>query len=111
MSRKPSFAEPNLAAMIAAVIGSICGLFALGIAPALITGNPRFLAAVPTLNVICFFLCGVFGWLLGGQLGPRLEGLFGEKNGYIIGGILSGLLPVLAVIAFGWYMAMHPANP
>jgi len=110
MSRRPSIAEANLAALIAAVIGSIGGLFALGIAPAIITGNPQFLASVPTLNVISFFVCGVIGWLLGGQLGPRLETPFGEKNGYIVGGIIGGLLPVTGVAAFGWFMAtIQPA--
>jgi hypothetical protein len=110
MSRKPPVGEANLAALIAAVIGSIGGLFALGLIPAIVSRNPQFLALAPKMNVISFFLCGVIGWFLGGQLGPRLQGASGEKNGCIIGGIIGGLVPVLSIAAFGWYLATHPAS-
>lgn len=110
MSRKPPFGESNLAALIAAVIGSIGGLFALGLIPAILARNPQFLAVAPKMNVISFFLCGALGWFLGGQLGPRLENVFGEKNGYIAGGILGGLIPVLCIAAIGWYLATQPAS-
>lgn len=109
MSHKPPFGEANLAALIAAVVGSIGGLFALGLVPAIVARNPQFLAATPTMNVICFFLCGVMGWFLGGQLGPRLHGLFGEKHGHIVGGVIGGLLPVLGIAAIGWYLTTQPA--
>jgi len=111
MPHKPSIGEANLSALIAAVIGSIGGLFALGIAPAIIARNPQWIAQFPKLNVISFLLCGAVGWFLGGQIGPRLEPILGEKTGYIVGGIVGGLVPVLAVVAFGWYMATNPANP
>lgn len=107
MFRRPSIGEANLAALVAAVIGCIGGLFALGIAPTLITKNIQFLAATPMLNVISFFLCGVVAWFIGGQIGPRLQGLFGEQGGLITGGILGGLIPVSSMIAAGWYLATH----
>lgn len=107
MSRRPSISEANLGALVAAVIASIGGLFALGIAPAIIARDPRWLAQFPKLNVISFFLCGVAGWLLGGQIGPRLERFFGEKNGNIVGGIIGGLLPVAVMVGMGWYLVTH----
>ena len=109
MSRKPPLGEANLAALVAAVTGSIGGLFALGLIPAIIARNPQFLAVAPTMNVISFFVCGAIGWFLGGQLGPRLEVAFGVKNGHIAGGIIGGLIPVLSVAAIGWYLATLPA--
>jgi len=107
MSRRPPIGEANLAALIAAVIGCIGGLFALGIAPSIITKNMQFLAATPSLNVISFFLCGLVGWFFGGQIGPRLQGLFGEQGGLVTGGIIGGLIPVGAMIGAGWYLATH----
>ena len=109
MSRKPPFGEANLSALIASVVGSIGGLFALGLVPAIISRNPQFLAVAPTMNVISFFLCGGIGWFLGGQLGPRLQEPFGEKNGFIAGGIMGGFMPVLTVAGLGWYLATLPA--
>jgi len=107
MSHKPPIGEPNHAALIAAIIGSIGGLFALGIAPSILSHYPRWLARFPKLNVISFFLCGVAGWYLGGQLGPRLEALLGQQKGHIAGGITSGLLPVAGVAGLGWYLVTH----
>ena len=109
MTRKPPFGEANLAALIAAVLGSIAGLFALGLIPAILARNPHFLAAAPTLNVVSFFLCGGAGWVLGGQIGPRLVEPFGEKRGFIAGGIIGGVIPVMAIAAAGWYLATQPA--
>jgi len=101
--------EANLAALIAAVIGSIGGLFALGLIPAIIARNPQFLAAAPTMSVFSFFICGGIGWFLGGQIGPRLEGTFGIKRGNTVGGIIGGGIPVMTIAAIGWYLATQPA--
>ena len=109
MLRKPPFGEANVSALIASVIGSIGGLFALGLVPATITRNPQFLVAAPTMNVISFLLCGAIGWIIGGQIGPRLPALVGEKHGHILGGIIGGLIPVLTIAAIGWYLATQPA--
>lgn len=107
MARKPPIGEANLAALIAAVIGSIGNLFALGIPYAFLTHKAENLFVAPILNVICFFAGGVVAWFIGGQLGPRFEPLFGEKNGYLVGGIIGGLLPVAAVGTWGWYLVTH----
>ena len=109
MLHKPSLGEANLSALIASVIGSIGGLFALGLIPAIIARNPEFLAVAPKMNILSFFICGGAGWLLGGQIGPRIVGPLTEKNGWIVGGIIGGLLPVSGVALMGWYLASQPA--
>jgi hypothetical protein len=109
MMPKPTLGQANLAALIGMVIGSILGLFALGLVPAIITRQPGFLAIAPKLNIISFFICGGVGWVLGGQIGPRIYHLFGPKNAHIIGGVIGGLAPVIAVAAIGWYLATQPA--
>jgi len=107
MTRRPPIGEANLAALIAAVIGCIGGLFALGVAPSIITGNVQFLAAYPVFNVVSFFLTGIVSWLLGGQIGPRLQRFFGEQGGLITGGIIGGLIPVAGMIGTGLYLSTH----
>lgn len=109
MTRKPTFGQANLAALIALALGSILGLFALGSIPAVVSGDVQYLAVAPTMNIISFFACGAVGWILGGQLGPILEGPLGTRNGQIVGGILGALVPVLIVAGYGWYLATQPA--
>lgn len=107
MPTRPPIGEANLAALIAAVIGCIGGLFALGIAPSIITGNIQFLAAYPVFNVVSFFLSGIIGWFMGGQIGPRLQRWFGNQGGLITGGIIGGIIPVAGMIGAGWYLSTH----
>jgi len=109
MTHKPTFGQPNLAALIALAIGSILGLFALGSIPAVVAREPQFLAVAPTMNIISFFVCGIVGWLVGGQIGPRLEKPLGPRNGQITGGIIGGLVPAAIVAGYGWYLATQPA--
>lgn len=103
MKPGPSIGEANLSALIGAASGSIGGLFALGLAPAILYSSPEWLMRWPKLNLFSFCLCGAAGWLIAGQIGPRLQGMLGERNGLIAGGIVGGLLPVCGVVAFGWY--------
>ena len=101
-SRRPPIGEANLAALIAGVIGSIGGLFALGLVPAILYRAPEWLVRWPKHNLFSFFLCGSVAWLLGGQIGPRLQRLFGVQNGHIVGGIIGGIIPVAGIVTFGW---------
>ena len=64
---------------------------------------PEWLVRWPKLNLFSFFLSGTLAWLIGGQVGPQLQRLLGEKNGYIAGGIIGGMIPVAALVALGWY--------
>ncbi len=109
MINKPSFGQANLAALIALAVGSILGLFALGSIAAIVAREPQWLAVAPKANIFSFFVCGAVGWLLGGQIGPRLEKLLGLRNGHIVGGIVGGLVPVAIVAGYGWYLATQPA--
>lgn len=105
MFRRPTIGEANLAALIGAVIGSVGGLFAVGLIPAIVTRKLQYLIAAPTLSVICFFGSGVLAWFIGGQIGPRLEGFLSHRAANITGGIIGGLLPLSALAYWGWRLA------
>jgi len=72
--RRPAFGEANMGALAGAVIGAIGGLFAIGIGPAIASQNIRLLVGTPILAIVSLLLCGPLGWLIGGQIGPRLGG-------------------------------------
>jgi len=99
-----SIGEPNLAALIGSGIGSITGLIAIGVAPAIIDQNPRLMLAHPTIGLICFVLGGAFGWLVGGLLGSRLARRRHAQQGYILGGLIGGLIPFTAFVFLGWVL-------
>jgi len=100
--RRPGIGEVNLGALSGAVIGAIGGLFAVGLPAAIIYHNPAMLLATPKLNLISFLLSGVSGWLIGGQLGPRVAGY--NQRGEVVAGGAAGLIPVLVIALWGWYM-------
>ena len=102
---RPGFGESNLGAMAGGVVGAIGGLFALGIAPAIMTRNPAYIVRMPILGLACLLICGIVGWLLGGQIGPRMAETPRSQRVEIVAGGLAGLIPVIAVALFGWYMA------
>ncbi len=96
-----------MGAMAGAVIGAIGGLFAIGIGPAIAHGNIRFLVGTPILAIISLLVCGPLGWLIGGQIGPRLGGKFNTQRAETIGGVIGGLVPVILVALWGWYMTVR----
>ena len=102
--RNPGFGEPNLGALAGAVIGAICGLFAIGIGPAIAERNLALLFGTPILGLVSWLICGLLGWVLGGQLGARLGEKFESQKIEIIGGIIAGLVPVLVIAYWGWSM-------
>jgi hypothetical protein len=102
--RKPAFGESNLGALSGAVVGAIGGLFAVGIAPAIIEHKLALLFATPMLGVVCWLISLPIGWVLGGQIGPRVGELFQSERAEIIGGVLGGVAPILLIAAWGWYM-------
>jgi hypothetical protein len=106
--RNPRFGEASVGALAGAVTGAIGGLFALGLARAIIGRNPGLLLVTSVLNVVCWLICGVTGWLMGGQIGPRLGRVWRTQHGEIVGGILGGLAPVLLFILLGWYLVTAP---
>jgi hypothetical protein len=102
--QNPTIGESNLGALVGAVVGAIGGLFAVGIAPALITGHLARLFAYPKIGLICWLTSGAVGWLIGGQLGPRLGYKFNHTRAEVVGGVLGGLVPVVIIALWGWYM-------
>jgi len=101
---KPSFGEANMGALAGAIVGAVGGLFGVGIAAAVIGRNAALLFDTPILGLICFFISGSTGWVLGGQIGPRFGDTFQTSRAEIIGGLLGGLLPVTGIALWGWYM-------
>jgi hypothetical protein len=93
-----------MGALAGSIVGAIGGLFAVGIAPAIIDRNAALLFETPILGLISFFISGGMGWLIGGQSGPRLAQKFTARQTEIIGGSLGGLVPVAAIALWGWYM-------
>jgi len=100
----PGFGQASLGAIAGAVVGAIGGLFAVGLAAAILGRDPALLLATPKVSTICWFIGGGGGWLIGGQLGPRLGDRFDHRNAEIIGGVVGGLIPVALVALWGWYM-------
>jgi hypothetical protein len=105
--RKPGFGEANVGALVGAMIGAIGGLFAIGIGPAVANSNIRLLVGTPILGIFSLVICGTLGWVIGGQIGPRLGGKFNTQRAETIGGIIGGLVPVVLVALLGWYMTAH----
>ncbi len=102
--RNPRPGEANLGALAGSVVGAIGGLFAIGIAPAIINRNAALLFETPMLAMFSFFVGGGLGWLLGGQIGPRLGETFQRQKAEVTGGVVGGLLPVIAIALWSWYM-------
>jgi hypothetical protein len=103
----PHFGEFNLGALAGAVVGSVGGLFAIGLANAIIGRNLRLLFATPNLGLVCWVIGGIVGWLFGGQLGPRLGMRFRSQRAEVVGGALAGLVPITLIAAWGWYLVSH----
>jgi hypothetical protein len=105
--RKPSFGEASRGALAGAIVGGIGGLFGVGLAPALLERNLSLLLGMPMLGLLCWLISLPIGWILGGQIGPRLGKLLNWQPAEIAGGVLGGLVPVALVAFGGWYMATH----
>jgi hypothetical protein len=105
--RKPSIGEYNMGALAGAVVGSIGGLFAVGLPPAILSRNPALLLGTPILGLISWIVSGVLGWFLGGQVGPRVAEKSSSQQSELMGGALAGLVPVVCITLWSWYMVTH----
>jgi hypothetical protein len=97
----------SASAVLGAVIGSIGGLFAIGLVRAILGQNLALIFRFRILGFLSWIICGVAGWVLGGILGPRCGQLFGSYQAELLGGALGGLIPVLLVALWAWYMTPH----
>ena len=96
--------EFNLGGLAGAVVGSVGGLFSLGLARAIIGHNIALLFGTPILGMIAFVVSGGTGWVLGAQLGPRLGDRYRSQRAEITGGVVGGLVPTILIALWGWYM-------
>jgi hypothetical protein len=103
--RKPEFGEACLGAAVGAVVGAIGGLVAIGIAPAIMEKNPALLLRSPILALMSWIISVPTGWVVGGQLGPRMNAKGVLPALEIAGGVIGGLVPVVLLALFGWLMA------
>jgi hypothetical protein len=104
---KPRLGESNLGALVGAVVGATGGLFAVGIAPAIMAGNIALLIGYPRVGALCMLASGLIGWLLGGQIGPRFGEKYDTQRAEITGGALGGLVAVVLIALWGLYMSCH----
>ena len=87
-----------------AVVGSIGGLFAVGIVPTILYKNIAYLFGTPILALMSWLTSIIVGWFMGGQIGPRLGARFRSQRAESIGGCIGGLIPILIIVAWSWYM-------
>ena len=90
--------------MVGAVVGASGGLIAVALPLAILARDASALVYARGFGLLGFCVSAPVGWILGGQIGPRLEKRFGEKNGGIIGGIVGGLVPVIGFALWGLWM-------
>lgn len=101
--RKPEWGELNRGALAGVLTGSLGGMIALRLPIAIHYRDLVLLVNVPKLALISCLLSAAVGWFLGGQLGPLLREKFRSPKAELIGGVLGGLLLVLALMGVGWH--------
>lgn len=93
--------------MVGAAVGSIGGLFAVGLPPAIFYHDPGALFGTPRISMIGWIISVAVGWVIGGLLGARLGAIFRSSRAEITGGVAGGLVPVLLIVLWSWYMVTH----
>jgi hypothetical protein len=100
---RPRIGEANLGAVAGASVAATGGLFAVGIVSAIITQSPSSMFGTPKLALISFLVSGPLGWLLGGQIGPRVGQRWNSPKAEIITGAICGLVP-FGLVVLAWYL-------
>jgi hypothetical protein len=98
----------KVGSVMGAAVGSIGGLFAVGLPPAIIYRSIARLLGTPVFALISWAVCLLFGWIIGGQIGPRLGTRFKSFRAELIGGAIGGLIPVVAIALWSWYVSTRP---
>lgn len=100
----PRFGQPSIGAVAGAVVGSIGGLFTLGLVRAIAERDITLILGTPVLAFVSWLVSLPAGWLVGGQIGPRMGLRFRSGRAEIIGGACGGLIPIVLIALWGWYM-------
>jgi hypothetical protein len=93
-------------ALTGAIVAGVGGLFAFGVARAVVYQDLSLMFRLPMLGMVCLLISGPIGWVLGGRLGPFLARKLRSRSCEILGGIVAGLLPVGVVLFLGWYLTV-----
>jgi len=101
---RPGAGEFRLGALAGSAVGAIGGLFAIGVARAIIYQNPARLFDLPILALLSWVVGGVTGWFMGGFVGPRFGERFRSPRAELVAGALAGVVPVILIGLWGWYM-------
>lgn len=102
----PPEREGDQGALAGAIVAGVGGLFAVGVARAVIYQDFSLMFRFPMLGMVCLLAGGPAGWFLGGRIGSWLGRRRRSPALEITGGVLGGLLPVAAVLLLGWYLAV-----
>jgi hypothetical protein len=102
----PNEAEGDLGALAGAIVAGVGGLFALGVAPAIIYRDLSLMFRTPMLGMACLLAGGPTGWFLGGWIGRFFGKTLRRRGCEIVGGVFGGLVPVSAIILLGWYLTI-----
>lgn len=98
----PRFGEASLGAVAGTVTGAIGGLVAVGVPIALLEKDPSLVVTLRSFALVGFIIAAPTGWFLGGQIGPRLSRRWRNRHAELIGGVIGGLIPVLAISFWAW---------
>jgi hypothetical protein len=102
--RRPGIIEISLGALAGAAVGSTGSLFAADFALAITEHRFALLFSTPKISLLSWVIGGVCGWLAGGQIGPRIGEKFNSPKAEILSGGVAGLIPVILIASWGWYM-------
>ena len=104
---KPALGEASFGAVAGTVVAGVGALFSIGLATAILNHDATLLFRTPILSLASWVVSVPTGWVLGGQVGPRIGERFNSRNAEVIAGGLCGLVPITAIAALGWYLATH----
>jgi hypothetical protein len=102
--RGPDLGRLNFGAVSGAVVGSVGGLFAVGIPPAIVFRSIQAMFSTPKIAVICFVISGVIGMMLGGVVGAWVSRRSFSQWPEVVAGGVCGLIPVIAVLWWSYVM-------
>lgn len=102
MNRPPP-GELNPGAVAGAIAGSIGGLFAVGLPPAIAARSFGLLFAAPLFALLGWLFSLSIGWGLGGLFGNAVRGKLKNPATELVIGAIGGIIPVVAIMFLSWW--------